>query len=265
MLTLGPISLLGIFWTAVAASPVLVQNATHPTFLEQRGALEYELFLGKQSVGTNRERWGIFFENMGVGFASPVVGAYESTEAIMARIAPRKPSCWEMIDLATKVKFDKQSDRDNLYGWITDGMISKISEENSLSTTQPDWPQNTHFGSGTHPVREIFYGGPELDPANPAAPPKRRRTGGSSLDMVWVILEELGKRKLYSMNDQVVPKVFQDNFNEHYIKIWRRRWQATAVGKNYVSWMLRTYPASQYPLQSPEWIRRWTESLKEGT
>ncbi|KAF5380215.1 hypothetical protein D9757_008244 [Collybiopsis confluens] len=261
MLTLAPISLLGIFWTAVAASPVLVQNATHPTFLEQRGALEYKLFLGKQRVGTNRERWGIFFGETGVGFASPVVGAEPSEKSTMTRIAQHIHQCWEMSSLTTKVKFDKQLDRDELYKWIEHDMITKISEENShlwQSTTKPDRLQDTPFGSGTQLVREIFYGGPELDPQNPQAPPKRRRTGGSSLDMAWVILEELGKRKLYSRNGQVVPKVFQDNFNEHYIKIWRKRWEDSDAGKHYAYWMLHAYPASKYPLQYSGWIRRWT-------
>ncbi|KAF5390043.1 hypothetical protein D9757_003892 [Collybiopsis confluens] len=264
MLALAPIYVtLWILWTAVTASPVLVQNATHMSTSEQphpsdSNGLTWGLVLGKQNEGTPRERWCIFFSKTGTGFttlAAPLnPGALDPNEkSTIVVMKPGRHSTWHMTDLEATIKYDDpRYEKAEFYDWIQNKMVSTLH----LPTTRPDWwPQDTPFDSSPQPMREIFYGGPEPDHRDPTVPPKRRRTGGSSLDMVWVILEELGKRKLYVGNSQDVPAVFQHEFNQNYIGIWRRHWGY--LGKKYMEWMMQAYPASQYPV----WAKHWTDPL----
>ncbi|KAF5390027.1 hypothetical protein D9757_003886 [Collybiopsis confluens] len=256
MLALTPIYVLWIFWAAVTASPILVQNTRTSSMLEQRIPPQWELFLGKQNVGTPRERWGIFFARWGTVFAAKTQDTIPDEEPKMELVKIGRRGSWTLIDLNAKVRYNPAfpSSKKELYGWIEHDMVSSLRQ----STTRPDWwPQGTPFDSSPQPMRVIYYGGPEPDVNNPQAPNKRKRTGGSSLDMVWVILEELGKRKLYLGDNQGVPEIFQDEFNKNYINIWRRRWQTTAHGEKAVKWMLKQYPQSRFP----EWAKLWSEAL----
>ncbi|KAF5390007.1 hypothetical protein D9757_003856 [Collybiopsis confluens] len=187
-------------------------------------------------VGTPRERWAIFFSRTSTGFAANVTkDANPDEEPKMSLISPGKRDCWTPIALGATIHYDQSNpgsfpSRDELYRWIQDEMP---------------------------PANAGHIYGPEPDLNNPQASPKRKRTGGSSLDMAWVILEELGNRKMYRGHNQGVPEIFQREFNENYIKIWRRRWQTSARGKEAVEWMLKQYPQSSFP----EWAKLWTEEL----
>ncbi|KAF5390040.1 hypothetical protein D9757_003891 [Collybiopsis confluens] len=251
MLTLAPIYVLWIFWTAV--------NVTASPILEQRLRTSWDLYLGKKDVGTPHERWGIFFTKLGDAcFAANVTKeAIRDEEPKMERLSRGSGRYWKLIDLNAKISYEPgsfMSSREGLYDWIEHKMVSSLRQ----STPRPDWwPQGTPFDSSPQPMRVIYYGGPEPDVNNPQAPNKRKRTGGSSLDMVWVILEELGNRKMYLGDNQGVPEIFQREFNENYIKIWRRRWQTTAHGEKAVEWMLKQYPQSRFP----KWAKLWTEEL----
>jgi len=257
MLALAPLYVLWTFWTiaAVTASPIFTQNATHTSVLEQR-VPSIVLYLGKQHVGTFYERWGLFFQVKGPGFAAKVLhtkgtAAYEPEMLVMK---PATHKGWTLIDLNVEAQFAFQSGRDEFSKWIEHDMISKLRQP----TARPGWwPQETPFDSTPQPIREIYYGGPEPDAHDPHAPATRKRTGGSSLDMVWVMLEELGKQHAYVGPNQGIPEVFQREFNANYIKIWRRRWEGTDAGKVAMQWMLKEYPPERYP----EWAKLWTEPV----
>jgi len=260
MFPLATLYVLWIFWavTAVTALPILDQNATRSSYLEQRAApLVKQLYLGKQGTGTHHERWCLFFSKKGTGFVTPTPShAAASSKPVMAVIKPHAHTSWTLIDLNSKIRYSDVGVEalEELYRWIEHSMVSELH----LPTTRPDWwPQETPFDSSPQPIREIYYGGPEPDEHDPHAPLRRKRTGGSSLDMVWVILEQLGKRGLYDGNDQGIPKSFQREFNENYIKIWRRRWESLAEGKEAKGWMLKEYPPERYP----EWAKLWTEPV----
>ncbi|KAF5390030.1 hypothetical protein D9757_003885 [Collybiopsis confluens] len=240
MISLAPIYVLCIFWTAVTALPG--QNIT-PS----------KLYLGKQYKGTPRERWGIFFGQTGTGFTTNVPAqsnADEKTTIVKLKTGSHRGI--EMFDLQVTIKI-QTGQRDKLFEWIQNDMASTLFSP----TPQRAWPPNMPFDSSPHPMRGFFYGGPEPDPLDPSVPLKRRRTGGSSLDMVWVILEELGKRNLYADGTQGVPQKFQDIFNKNYVKVWRRCWGETELGKKSINEMIRAYPSSRYP----EWAKQWTDPL----
>ncbi|KAF5390041.1 hypothetical protein D9757_003890 [Collybiopsis confluens] len=250
MLALASIYVLWIFWTAVnvIASPIP----------EQRITSSWDLYLGKKNVGTPHERWAIFFAKLGNGFAATVTKkAIPNEEPEMEMLIPGSGRYWKLVDLNAKVTYkvgSSRGDKKELYDWIEHEMVLSLRQ----STARPDWwPQRSSFDSSPQPMRVIYYGGPEPDVDNPQASPKRKRTGGSSLDMAWVILEELGNRKMYLGHNQGVPEIFRREFNENYIKIWRRRWQTTAEGEKHVKWMLDLYSPSRFP----EWAKLWTEEL----
>ncbi|KAF5390004.1 hypothetical protein D9757_003855 [Collybiopsis confluens] len=243
MLAFAPIYILWAV-SAVTASPILYPNATHTSSLEQRGEPQ-KVFLGKQNVGTSHEQWGIFFEIMGTGFSTEKLGGPTDTPK-MELIRSSKHHGWEMTDLNVQFNNINSWTRTKFFNWITDDMISQLPQ----TATQPGSSQSSSS------IGEIFYGGPEPDARNPHAPPKRQRAGGSSQDMAWVLLEEMGKRKLY-VGNQGIPAVFKREFDQNYIKIWRRRWGNTDMGKKSIEWMMQTYPASKYP----QWAKQWTDPL----
>jgi len=254
MLGLATIYILWTVWTvttAVTASPILVQNVTHTSSLEQRAPSHWDLYLGKIAIGSSRERWSLFFAKTGVGFTTSADLKEETTK--IAVIKRTSHASWTMIDLDAKVMCT-MPEKDELFRWIEHDMIPQLRQP----AAKPEWwPQETHFDSSPQPIHGIYYGGPEPDTHDPHAPFMRKRSGGSSPDMVWVILEELGRRKIYIGNYQGVPKTYQREFNTNYIKIWRRRWEEVEVGKKAKEWMLKEYP----PARFPEWARLWTEQL----
>ncbi|KIK62853.1 hypothetical protein GYMLUDRAFT_41726 [Collybiopsis luxurians FD-317 M1] len=96
-------------------------------------------------------------------------------------------------------------------------------------------------------LRQIRYGGPQPDLKNPTGPPIRQKGGGSSMDMVWGVLEELGRRGKYDGDHQGVPGTFQREFNARYLRIWAQRWGKTELGIKIIGDLKQQYPTSKSP------------------
>jgi len=260
MHALAQLYVLWLLWTAVSASPILTQNVTRMSSLEQRTLRPAQLFLGKQNVGSMRERWAIFFGKAGTGYSTEAKYAQkdplsdDKTTMVVIKYGTHSQN-WMLIDLNKKVHFAAESARNEMDNWAEHEMLSQLQRV----TPRPDWwPQEIPFDSTPQPILDIYYGGPEPDVHDPRVPPRRKGTGGSSMDMAWVVLEELGKRNLYVGFDQSIPEIFVREFNENYIKIWRRRWGKNHHGQLAIQRMITNYPASHFP----GWVKAWTDPVE---